>query len=1323
MKRKIFIILFFISSFSFSQDIKIISSDQSRIVIQYIPESTDTLNLKGIRDNFVRLVFSGTSIDNAGETGMPEIPVKILNLGVPSEYGSQIKIISEKRSQINGMPAPVPELSNNEGLLEERYIKNENYNNFIYPETIMFGNFGYAASVPVQQVKIYPMTLDNSGKISILKEIIFEVVFSGSGSGVKIPGDDLIISGIINCDAAKNWGKVTAKKSYNKINASADLSSGNWYKFTVGTEGIYKISKNMLQSYGIPADVDPRTIKIFNNGGYQLPEDVDLDSENFNEIAIKVVGEEDGVFNDNDYILFYARTTNFVDPLSNGNLKRVYNHFSKSNYYFITSGGNKGKRMQVKSSVDTDGFYEQTVTNNLVYYEIDNRNIGKSGRMYLGEDFTSANSQRTFINTLSGRIPGTSINYSVQMVNASQKGTLNLKMYENESLIKTGTIISTSASINGKYKIGIAGTFSFTSSMNLPSNRSMLRIACESNSELNGYLDYFEIQYKRDLSSSGDSVFVFGKDTTAAVKYKLTNFTNTTEIRVYDITDYANVMEISSADVSGGDFSFTANETEGVISKYFGTSTAKYRSPGTAEKVKNSYLKSETSGAEYIIITPAEFETQSQRLKTYRGSNSNKYPVTSKVVLVEEIFNEFGCGQRDPSAIRNFIRYAFENWSVKPKHVLLMGDGTYDYFNAEGKNNNFIPTYQTIETLYELSSYGTDDYYVKVAGNDKFLDLTIGRFPINSAEEADNLISKIINYEKDITSGIWRNKISLVADDNYTFESSSEDEHTTQCEDLSRNIPDFMEINKIYLATYPLEETGAGKRRPEVTKAIINAVNDGTLIMNFVGHGSPDVWTHEYVLTRSKTIPEFNNDKLFFLVAATCDFAKFDFTDETSGAEMMLLKENTGAVGVFAATRKAYSSYNAALNKSFFTTLLNQRDIDYNRVTLGQASVQAKNANINSSLINTSVFHLLCDPYLRLNIPVMPVEIDSLNGSSLSSNVQLKALSHSKIKGKVIDKFGNIDQNFSGEAYISVYDARTTITIPDFMGIKMVKEGGAIFKGRVNVVDGFYEADFIVPKDISYTNSNGKMVVYVYNESTDGIGFTKNVIIGGSDSTATDDKKGPDVNIYFDDTKFENAYLVNQNFKLIVDLSDETGLNTTGLGIGHKIEATLNNDIKNSIDLSNYFSGDLNSGGKSGKIEYNFIDMPVGNHTLSVKAWDVFNNLTIEDVNFTVVSNESLAIKDVYNYPNPFSDKTLFTFQHNISDFIDVKIKIYTIAGRLIKEIEQNQVLDKFVKIDWDGRDEDGDLLANGTYLYKLIIKTGSQNETKSVLGKLAVIR
>jgi hypothetical protein len=358
-----------------------------------------------------------------------------------------------------------------------------------------------------------------------------------------------------------------------------------------------------------------------------------------------------------------------------------------------------------------------------------------------------------------------------------------------------------------------------------------------------------------------------------------------------------------------------------------------------------------------------------------------------------------------------------------------------------------------------------------------------------------------------------------------------------------------------------------------------------------------------------------------------------------------------------------------------------------------------------------------------LNLPEIPVNIDSLNGQSLVSNVQLKALSHSVIKGQVADGLGNPSENFDGEAVVTVFDAQTKYVIPNFAGNSMLKEGGAIFRGIVTVEEGRFETEFVVPKDISYSNEKGKIVVYVYNDEIDGIGFSQNLLIGGSDSSAVNDNKGPDIGIYFDDINFENSYLVNPDFNLIVDLEDETGLNITGLGIGHKLEAILDNNASNSIDLSNYFTGDLNSGGKSGKIEYNFLDLEPGEHNITVKAWDVFNNATIENARFSVVNNEGLVIQDVYNFPNPFSSNTVFTFQHNYNNYIDVKIKIYTIAGRLVRVIEKTNLLDKFVKIDWDGRDQDGDLVSNGTYLYKLILNSVTDEKSQSIFGKLAVVR
>ncbi|MCB0751867.1 MAG: T9SS type A sorting domain-containing protein, partial [Ignavibacteriae bacterium] len=369
---------------------------------------------------------------------------------------------------------------------------------------------------------------------------------------------------------------------------------------------------------------------------------------------------------------------------------------------------------------------------------------------------------------------------------------------------------------------------------------------------------------------------------------------------------------------------------------------------------------------------------------------------------------------------------------------------------------------------------------------------------------------------------------------------------------------------------------------------------------------------------------------------------------------------------------------------------------------------------------NDEKFHLFCDPYLRLNIPKLPVKITSVNNSDLQQPINIKALSSVTITGKVENSDSSFS-DFEGEGIISVYDSKKIIHLDD-INYNMEDQGGVIFRGRVTVENGEFATSFTVPKDISYENQNGKIVAYFFNDEFDGIGYTDNIIVGGTDSTNVNDGKGPDVEILYDD-ETESSYLVGPNFKLRVKLFDETGLNTTGTGIGHKLEAVLNDDEQNSIDLTNYFIGDINSGGKSGEVNYNFSSLEPGEYKIKVNAWDVYNNFTAEENFFTVVDDSKLAVREVYNYPNPFSSNTYFTFQHNLNDAINVKIKVYTIAGRVIKEINSTNIENKFVKLEWDGRDEDNNKIGNGTYLYKLIIETANGKYKENILGKMAVIR
>jgi hypothetical protein len=226
-------------------------------------------------------------------------------------------------------------------------------------------------------------------------------------------------------------------------------------------------------------------------------------------------------------------------------------------------------------------------------------------------------------------------------------------------------------------------------------------------------------------------------------------------------------------------------------------------------------------------------------------------------------------------------------------------------------------------------------------------------------------------------------------------------------------------------------------------------------------------------------------------------------------------------------------------------------------------------------------------------------------------------------------------------------------------------------------------------------------------------------IVGGIDPSAPVDTTGPLISLFINSRNFKNGDVVNENFKLLGDLYDESGINTTGT-IGHKLEAVMDNNYNNKYDLTNFYNSDTTY--KSGHFAYDFSGVPDGHHTIKVKAWDTYNNSSEASIDFIVSSYTSLHIMNIYNYPNPFRDRTSFTFQHNYPGNINVTIKIYTVSGRLIKELKQVSIPDKFVAIDWDGKDADGETLANGVYLYKVMV-TSDDGSSQSSIGKMAVLK
>ncbi|MBU1100991.1 MAG: type IX secretion system sortase PorU [Bacteroidetes bacterium] len=1312
MKSRFSIVVFlFLCHFlSNAQEIRVISSSNTSLVFEYNPILVDRSDSDSQNQKFVKVPVLNTYSSYDFDTETYRLPVKEVNVGVPSEFGTTISVINTEYDIIEGKLIPGEEFGKDRSEnFDRNFWKSEEY---ISSATL--GEFGLTRNLNVQSIRLHPVEYDHvKGQIKVYKKIVVAVRF-GQGNDQIMRGnvDSRLKGAVLNFDVAKNWITSSARKKLGKTEDSV-LASGTWYQFECPNEGIYKISRSMLSQMGIDAaTVDPRTIKIYNNGGYQLPESISSERpEGLVETAIYVEGENDGSFNNDDYILFYGRGVDFWEYSSGeGKVTRNKNQFSKHNYFWITSGGSVGNRMAGKNSVS--GTADVVQNTSLAYRFIDKDiiNIGETGRDMFGDKFTPTSPEKTYLTKLDGRVAGSTINYSFRFAN---KGSSNIPL----TISETGTEIYNRnlSRVYGTYTIAIEhrGVASFSGT--LIEGRSNLKVrAAISGQSDEVFIDFMDIEYSKELRAIQDSLLFFSNGVNGLIKYELNNFTNSS-IMVFDISDYANVSLVSNASISGGNFTFQANETSSSLSKYYGVAPTAYLAPSNFVQVSNSNLRGDLAGAEFIIITHPDFIELANEFKTYR-STSQYNSVSAKVIDVNDIYNEFSGGSLDPAAIRNFLQFAYENWNTTPFYVSLFGDGNYDYYNAQGLDENFIPTYQTIQSLHEINSFPSDDYYVRISGDDLKSDLAIGRLNIKTVDDAETILNKIRLYEQDTDRSLWKNVITLVADDGPTTQGDDGSTHTSQSERLANNIiPGYFIEDKIYLAAYPTVISGAGRRKPDVNRAIVNAVNQGTLMLNFIGHGNPEKWAHEEVFTTDASIPQLQNEKYFFLTAATCDYGKYDQVEAQSAAEIMMLMEH-GSIGALTAVRPVYSSLNAALNETFYRNLFdNPSNPNY---CVGDAFFLTKQTRTGD---NDEKFHLFGDPTLRLNVPRYEATIDSINSQSLAQSVQIKALSQVEIKGRVLNENGS-ETGFNGEAIITVFDSDNVIQLPE-MNYQMDVHGGIIFKGRATIESGKYEISFVVPKDISYADEKGRVLVYIYNENIDGLGFTRNVIVGGTNENIENDGAGPEIEIFYDDYEFDNAYVVNPDFNLLVTLSDETGLNTTGTGVGHRLEGILNNDDEHPIDFSNYFIGDVNTGGKAGKVEYRFTNLEAGEYNLKIKAWDVFNNQSIGESFFSVTNADGLAVENVVNYPNPFSGNTTFTFQHNLASALNVMIRVYTIAGRMVREIEEFNVFEKFVRLSWDGRDEDGNMLANGTYLYKVNVETVDGEYSKNVLGKLAIIR
>ena len=389
------------------------------------------------------------------------------------------------------------------------------------------------------------------------------------------------------------------------------------------------------------------------------------------------------------------------------------------------------------------------------------------------------------------------------------------------------------------------------------------------------------------------------------------------------------------------------------------------------------------------------------------------------------------CGILDPVAIRDFLKFAFDRWSRKPFYVLFFGDGDYDYRNVEVLDKNWVPPYESKEGLKQILTYTSDDFFVLLTP-DIYIDMATGRLPVRTQEEAEIVVNKIIQYENNNDFGLWRNTIVFVADDGLTSGGGTDGTiHTVQSEFLANNhTPEFINKRKLYLVAYPTVYTSLGRRKPDAARSLVDFINRGSVIVNWIGHGNPYVWAHERVFEIGYTIQNLKNSgRLTFVVAATCDFARFDNPKSQSSTEALLTLKDGGAIGVLSSGRLVYSSDNAAFNYKFFDELFNGSD-EFRTSRLGDAMFRVKQYYAS---LNDRKFILFADPAMYLVIPRYSATIDSINGRATNQIVNLKALGKTTFLGKA-QKNSGANLNLDGTVEIAVFDAQRNLSFVDELG-------------------------------------------------------------------------------------------------------------------------------------------------------------------------------------------------------------------------------------------------------------------------------------------------
>lgn len=1313
--------------------VKLVSSSAAGVVLRYEAQepSIGTIDVAGRE-------YTTVGVDGCEPMGMmaaPDLPVTRVRIAVPDCEGIDVGISTHTGRTVGGVRVvPSPSYISGEGEPGElsRHIYREGSvyaSDALWPEDAarVFGPT-WMATQRIVEVEFHPARV-NPVLETLLYHDLIEVTLSFRGvRAAAEPFRDsplrekLFRSMLLNYESGRGW-RTKRPRAGRDPRGDYFTTSENWAKLIPGERGIYKISHGDLLSAGIDPDmIDPRSMRVFSGGSLSVPPAViKRRPEWMQECAILVEGEEDGLFDSGDFMAFYALDVDgWVDFYGIEEYEEPYheNRYANENVYWLTweePGATSGfeeppRRME---EVGLTGSRDPLAASDYVQRDHFERNIhpkeGASDGWFWVKMIQSGLEETVSLNkTLDHVVTDSTGLLRARLQGMDNNSSVNpdhhAKCYLNGALAYDGywdgyryVIFETD---HLPFNDGL-NTFEVTAPRDTGSEQDYI------------YIDWFDLEYWRRLFATDERLAFGSSGRTGVIEYSIDGF-ETAAVDVYKIVDKYTALIVPGVAVAGesGGRAVVFQDDVADTASYIAVSDGGYLVP-TIEPDGPANLRSPPD-ADYVMIVYDGFYDQAVRLKTYRESQAGG-GFSVWLVRISDVYDEFSWGLADPTAIRDFLKHTFENTSVGPTHAVLIGDATSDYRNYSTSGiPNYVPTHYTVKLIYdEPESWPAEQWFVGFDDTTYYVPaMALARLSARSSSELSTMIDKIERYETESGPALWKNNVILVGDDEYTW-TCCEYYHTLQTEQLGRQIlPWPFERTKIYLMEY--ERAGGGKK-PAARAALLEAWNAGGLIVNYTGHGSEIVLAHEDAFLYDDISLLLNIDKLPLFIAASCRLNKFDMESVDSLGESLVKSSIGGAIASLGSTRDSGAGSNAVLNRNFLEFMFAGQQVAPTAVLDIGMSFQA--AFSLGSWTNNTKFMIVGDPAVTLVAPAGAGEV-VLEGLESMSRQQTVPVSGEN---------AGATEGLDGVVLVRVTDSADTSGYtsdpppphaPTHVNYRL--PGDIVFDGPMAVDNGAFSGEFVV-SHMAEEGPYARIRAYFYADEIDGSFSLEDISI--ADSVAVADTTKPIIALEFEG----GATSVTPGALLTIAVFDSSGINTIDRVLGEGITLVVDGgaDTTNLTDSFVYDLGDHTRGSAA----YTIPSLSLGGHTVSVAASDNIGNRSEESLWFEVVSATEFAIRNVANFPNPFpdsertnSDGTYLLFW--LSEESSVRIDVFTVGGRIIRVMDDITGEAGANEVYWDGRDQQGDDLANGVYLYRISATALEYRGRKAeAIGKAVVMR